>query len=206
VDVRIVAATNQDLAIGVAEKRFRDDLFYRLSVFPIRVPSLRERKDDVGLLARHFGARCAERLGRRVTGIEEAALSRLEEYGWPGNVRELQNVIERAVLLAAGPAIAAHDLRIEAAQVPSAQSSGVESTRDPVTSGNPDSMRGQATFAEAERHAILDALRRAGARVSGPNGAAALLGLRPTTLHAKMKRLGVQREDAMRPGDSETRP
>ena len=207
VDVRIVAATNHDLALRVAEKQFRDDLFYRLSVFPIRVPPLRERTGDVALLARHFGARCAERLRRRISGIEESALARLEQYGWPGNVRELQNVIERAVLLASGRAIAADDLRLEAALVPSVHAAveaepatPVSAVRAPHAGAADDAASdGPATLASAERRAILEALGRAGGRVSGPRGAAMLLGLRPTTLHAKMKKLGVRREDALVP-------
>jgi transcriptional regulator with GAF, ATPase, and Fis domain len=207
VDVRIIAATNHDLATSVAEKHFRDDLFYRLSVFPIRVPPLRERTGDVALLARHFGARCAERLGRRISGIEEAALARLEQYAWPGNIRELQNVIERAVLLAAGRAITADDLRLEAALVPSTHAAaGVEaaasaSTADERRTAPDRDTQSPATLADAERRAILHALSKAGGRVSGANGAAALLGLRPTTLHAKMKKLGVKREDVMAPAD-----
>jgi formate hydrogenlyase transcriptional activator len=169
------------------------------------VPPLRERTGDVALLARHFGARCAERLGRRIAGIEEAALARLEQYPWPGNVRELQNVIERAVLLAAGRAITADDLRLEAAQVPSMHAAtavepvaAVPAAREPHPALAPDIQR-PATLADAERRAILHALSRAGGRVSGTGGAAALLGLRPTTLHAKMKKLGIRREDAMAP-------
>ena len=211
VDVRIVAATNHDLADRVAQKLFREDLFYRLSVFPIRVPPLRERKGDIALLARHFGARSADRLGRRVSEIEQAALSRLEEYGWPGNIRELQNVIERAVLLATGRAIGVADLRLGPAAGPASSGAdviqGTGSEEGPVraVSGTAEDAHargtaaatGTTTFAEAERDVILQALRRAGGKVSGPRGAAALLGLRPTTLNAKMKKLGIRREDVM---------
>jgi two-component system response regulator AtoC len=113
VDVRIVAATHQDLATRVSVRGFREDLFYHLSVFPIRVPPLRERGDDIPLLARHLAAQYARRVGRRVVGITDEVLTALAEYAWPGNVRELQNVIERAVILATNGVVTLDTIRLD---------------------------------------------------------------------------------------------
>ena len=199
VDVRIVAATNQDLSARVLERKFRDDLFYRLSVFPMHIPPLRERGDDIRLLAVHLAAECAKRMRKPLTGIDEDAFAALRSYTWPGNVRELQNAIERAVILATDGIITADLIslhRVVAAAVsPPAASDGVPSrhvTPDPRESSSP-------TLADAERVAIISALRQAEGRISGAAGAAALLGLKSTTLHAKMKKLGVRRRDALRP-------
>jgi formate hydrogenlyase transcriptional activator len=197
VDVRVVAATNQDLAARVSENVFRADLFYRLNVFPIRVPPLRERAADIPLLARHLTVQCAKRLSKRVTAITEDAIDALTSYGWPGNVRELQNVIERAVILTANGIVTADTIRLDHASAtrnPPAPS--LVATR-PLAS-EPSAETGGHTLADAERMAIVDALRRTDGRVSGPTGAAARLGLKPTTLHAKMKKLGVSRHDAFK--------
>ena len=201
VDVRLVAATNQDLQARVAERTFRDDLYYRLSVFPIRVPPLRERLEDIPPIARHLALECARRIGRRVTGIADEAMKALTAYSWPGNVRELQNVVERAVILAARGVITPETIRLDRLPAPlappSPPSAPLPPSPDtpPAESDDPASL----TFAEAERLAIVQALRRAEGRVSGPGGAAALLGLKPTTLHAKMKRLGISRRAALQP-------
>ena len=196
VDVRVVAATNQDLAAKVSERAFRDDLFYRLSVFPIRVPPLRERPEDIPLLARHLALQCATRIGKRVTGIADDAVDMLTSYLWPGNVRELQNVIERAVILAVDGIVTTEAIRLEGSSSPAAVVARTASP-DPVRPASSDSATPH-TFADAERVAIIEALRNAEGRVSGPRGAAALLGLKPTTLHAKMKKLGVRRGDALK--------
>jgi len=198
VDVRIVAATNQHLPTRVAERMFREDLYYRISVFPIRLPPLRERADDIPLLARHLATECARRLGKRITGIEQRAVDALRDYSWPGNVRELQNVIERAVILANGADITAGTIRLDRPCPPSG-SAAMRESGPPSTDSTPPVTR---TMAEAERLAIVNALRSAEGRVSGPRGAAAVLGLKPTTLHAKMKKLGVRRGDALKQADS----
>jgi formate hydrogenlyase transcriptional activator len=199
VDVRIVAATNQDLSALVSARKFRDDLFYRLSVFPMHIPPLRDRGDDVRLLAVHLAAESAKRMRKRLTGIHEDALAPLSSYTWPGNVRELQNVIERAVILATDGVITADDISLNRVVAPAVQppaaSDSVTSGRgtlDPRESSSP-------TLADAERVAIISALRQAEGRISGAAGAAAFLGLKPTTLHAKMKKLGVRRGDALHP-------
>ena len=188
VDVRVVAATNQDLLARVADKAFREDLYYRLNVFPIRLPPLRDRPEDISELAKDFAVRFAERLGKHIDGIEQAALEKLAAYHWPGNVRELQNVIERAIILATGGVITAAGVRLEEhAPAPAAGEGGA-----PAASPQPPCA--VSSLVEVERAAIADAIRSAHGRISGPRGAAALLGLKPTTLHAKMKKLGLDRE------------
>jgi formate hydrogenlyase transcriptional activator len=197
VDVRLVAATNHDLPALVGERLFREDLFYRVSVFPIRVPPLRERQDDIPLLARHLTARCARRVGKRITEIEQEALDVLTSYPWPGNVRELENVIERAVILSAGGVITTETIRLDRLHVP-AEPISVASPPTPTASASPQVRPAPLSLADVERNAIVDAVRRAEGRISGPGGAASLLGLKPTTLHAKMKKLGVRRGDALK--------
>jgi transcriptional regulator with GAF, ATPase, and Fis domain len=198
VDVRIIAATNQDLSARVAAREFREDLFFRLSVFPIRVPPLRERTGDIPLLARHLAAHYARSIGKRVTGITDEALDALSSHHWPGNVRELQNVVERAIILCTGAVITPEMIRLDSlvrpADVVGARGPEVAIRVDATTSGTPQM---PPTLAEAERDAIVRALRHADGRISGAGGAAALLGLKPTTLHAKMKKLGVRRSDAI---------
>ncbi len=178
VDVRVVAATNRDLETAMRAGRFRDDLFYRLNVFPIRVPALRERPDDVPLLARHFALLHATRMGRQIESLSPAVLDALRRYDWPGNVRELQNVIERAVILSSGEVL-------ELNEWPPAAPRGASSLPPAA---------GVLTLAESERQQILNALEQTNWRVSGDRGAARLLGLKPTTLESRMKRLGIRRK------------
>ena len=175
VDVRIVAATNRDLAQMVEDGSFRSDLYYRLNVFPITIPPLRERVDDIPALALHFARLSSRRLGREVPSISEKVMDALKQGNWRGNIRELQNVIERAVILS-GPSLVLPPLDVR----PTGRRAG--SSAKPVT-----------TFNEAEREAILRALRESRGVVGGPTGAAARLGLNRTTLHSKMQRLGIQR-------------
>jgi formate hydrogenlyase transcriptional activator len=178
VDVRVIAATNQNLEDAMTNNRFRSDLYYRLSVFPIRIPPLREREEDIPLLARHFIRKAATKLRRPVTDASDGALERLVRYHWPGNVRELQNVMERAVILSSGPSVEEDAITVTPLTGPSAP-------------GQPAAPTG--TLADAERSAILAALETANGRISGSGGAAAHLGVKPTTLHAKMKKLGIER-------------
>jgi formate hydrogenlyase transcriptional activator len=192
INVRLIAATNQDLAAGVQSGRFRTDLFYRLNVFPIRLPPLRERRDDIAPLAQHFIRRFAERQHKRPPRLGGDALERLVAYSWPGNIRELQNVIERAVILCLDSAIGADLISLQPALEPSA----------PIVDTSPVAPRAEGRsanvirFCDAERHAILRALELSGWRISGRAGAADILGLKPTTLHAKMKKLGIRRPSA----------
>jgi formate hydrogenlyase transcriptional activator len=182
VDVRVVAATNQDLEAAIETRAFRQDLFYRLSVFPIRMPPLRERRDDIPDLAQYFAKYFSARLRKSVDRVTPAALERLESYDWPGNIRELQNVMERAVILARGTAV-----DVDAVQV-------VSDSRLPASPSLSASPRADLlTLADAERRAIVAALDAAHWRISGVGGAADLLALKPTTLHAKMKKLGIHR-------------
>jgi formate hydrogenlyase transcriptional activator len=173
VDVRLIAATHQDLPRAVHAGRFRADLFYRLNVFPIQVPPLRERPEDVADLVRHFIHQFNRRLGKRVGGIAPESLRLLCGYAWPGNVRELANLIERAMIVCTGATLAVDPSWLAA--TPAAE---------PLPA---------AGLREMERRSIVDALRRAHGRIYGPHGAAALLGIKPTTLYGKMRRHGIPR-------------
>ena len=165
VDVRLVAATNRDLARMVADGRFRDDLYYRLNVFPLVLPPLRERREDIPRLVRHFTQRFARRMGRRIETIPSAVMAALVRYPWPGNVRELQNVIERTVILSPGPS-----LQVPLGDLP------------PAALPAPEPTAAAVTLADAEREHILGALRETGWVVGGPKGAAARLGMKRSTL------------------------
>jgi PAS domain S-box-containing protein len=178
VDVRVIAATHRNLEELVRDGQFRADLFYRLNVFPIRNPALRERPDDVAELVRYFVLKQAAKLGKRIEVVPRGVLERLSGYSWPGNVRELANVIERAVILSRGSALEVEGL------LPSAS----PSSRVPTSA-----LSGAPTLEDVERRHIVDTLEQTGWRVSGPKGAAVLLGLKPTTLEARMKRLGIRR-------------
>ena len=173
VNVRVIAATNRDLAKAVEEGRFRADLFYRLNVFPIAIPPLRERMEDVPRLTRHFALVYASKMGKAIDSISEQALSRLTAYAWPGNVRELQNVIERAVILCAKSRLELDDSFATPEALPE---------RKPGRS-----------LEEIEREHIVTVLESVGWRVSGERGAGKILGLKRTTLEARMRKLGISR-------------
>jgi formate hydrogenlyase transcriptional activator len=174
VDVRFIAATNRNLKQMVDEGKFRSDLYYRLHVFPLTVPPLRERKEDIALLIRYFTQKHAKRMNRPIQSIPSAAIEALTNYEWPGNIRELQNVIERSVILTSGQVlqIALPEIAKSAASFP----------------------RTPRLEESAERERILRALRESDGRVSGPNGAADRLGLRRTTLQSRMKKLHIERQ------------
>jgi len=175
VDVRVVAATNQVLAALVAEKRFRMDLYYRLNVFPIAIPPLRQRVEDIPLLATHFVEKYAARMSKQTPAISEDGMTALIRHPWPGNIRELQNFIERAVILTKGDALHIPPLR-----------SRIMSTPEPMT------------LQDAEMDHILKALEESNWVVGGKNGAAARLGLARTTLISKMQKIGLSRDKAHR--------
>jgi formate hydrogenlyase transcriptional activator len=172
VDVRVVAATNQDLAQMVQERRFRADLFYRLNVFPIALPPLRERREDIPLLVRHFVNKFGQRMNKEFSYIPDEVLEPLQLHDWPGNIRELQNYVERAMILCPGPA-----LRLPTGQL----NRSVENEKPSVV----------RTLAEAERDHITQVLREVRWVVGGSDGAAARLGMARTTLIYRMRKLGI---------------
>jgi len=181
VDVRLVAATNGDLEAMATNGRFRSDLYYRLNVFPVLLPPLRERHDDIPQLVRHFAQKVARRMGRRIETIPSEAMDALVQYGWPGNIRELENVVERAVILSAGPAL--HINLGDLKHAPPRANGGRTS----------NSTHPALTLADAEREHILGVLRETDWVLGGPNGAAARLAMKRTTLQSKMKKLGISR-------------
>ena len=197
VDVRIVGATNADLAKLVAERAFRSDLFYRLNVFPIHIPALRERREDVPLLVRYFVQKFSRRLNKAVAYIPAEAMEALANYGWPGNIRELENFIERAVLLSPGKElrVPVSELKLTGlANQPGNYAAGeVSSSSRGAGSSSRIAVSSISTLEEAERQHILRALRQTEWRIAGPKGAAALLDMKRTTLQARMRKLGIRR-------------
>jgi formate hydrogenlyase transcriptional activator len=183
IDVRIIAATNQDLWRMVQEGKFRADLYYRLNVFPITLPPLREREDDIPLLTEHFVQKFAKRQGKCIGRVPDELMEVLKRRDWPGNIRELQNVIERAVILTTGPVLELHTTELMTRNAGSARI---------------------VTLVDAERAHITATLRETNWVIGGQRGAAALLGLPRTTLITMMQRLGISRETlGLRPGQSD---
>jgi formate hydrogenlyase transcriptional activator len=174
VDVRLIAATNRDLALCIASRQFRSDLYYRLSVFPIRMPGLQERKQDIPLLVRYFVQKFARRMKKQIETIPAETMNALVNWTWPGNVRELENIIERSIILSQGPILTVPlgELRL--------------SPQDSLNDGTLESL---------QRETIVRVLRETGGVLSGPHGAAARLGLKRTTLQSKMQRLGISCEE-----------
>jgi formate hydrogenlyase transcriptional activator len=175
VDVRVVAATHRDLEDMIVKKEFRSDLYYRLNVFPISIPPLRERPDDVPLLAQHFVQEAARRMNKTIETIPPETMEALTQYGWPGNIRELENVIERAVILSSGRVL----------QVP------LRDLRSRIAPGHGNEK--PQTLADVEREHIRSILQETRWVLSGPQGAATRLGLNRSTLHFRMKKLGIVR-------------
>jgi formate hydrogenlyase transcriptional activator len=184
VDVRIVAATNRDLEEMIEAGSFRSDLYYRLNVFPINIPPLRERPEDIPPLAKHFVVQYARRMGRQIPNIPESAMQALKNWTWPGNIRELQNVIERAVIVSTGS-----NLELPMQDLQAKAKKPASTAKGPATS----TATGASTLKDTERDAILEALRKSGGIIAGPDGAAARLGLKRTTLQSKMRKLGIKR-------------
>ena len=177
VDVRVVAATNADLAQKVADKQFRDDLYYRLNVFPIKLPALRERREDIPLLVHYFVQKYARRMKKPIDTIPTTTMTALTEYHWPGNVRELENFIERAVILSSG------------AKLETPLSELAQRRKPPAVISADNSI----TLEEAQREHILRTLRDTNWVIGGPAGAAARLGTKRTTLQTRIKKLGIRR-------------
>jgi formate hydrogenlyase transcriptional activator len=169
VDVRLVAATNRNLEKMIENREFRSDLYYRLNVFPIRIPPLRERPEDIPLLVRYFTQKYARRMEKQIESIPAAAMKKLSDWRWPGNIRELENLIERSVILTHGPAL----------QVPTGE---LTNTTNTLASGSSSA---------GEREKILRILKEAKGRVAGADGAAARMGIKRTTLISRMKKLGI---------------
>jgi formate hydrogenlyase transcriptional activator len=187
-DARLIAATNRDLEAMVEGQKFRSDLFYRLNVFPVRVPALRERPEDIPLLVRHFTQQFARSMNKNIESIPSETMSALCEYHWPGNIRELQNVIERAVILSSGPVlrVVLSDLKNNGASMPA-----LENTKSASRAENLGSM--QRVLEETERKQILAALEESRWVVAGPKGAAARLGMKRSTLQVRMQKLRIAR-------------
>ncbi len=193
VDVRIITACNVDLAGAVAAGKFRSDLFYRLNVFPVKVPPLRERGSDVRELALFFVTSFARKFGKRIESVSEETLKRLSDYAWPGNIRELQNIIERAVILCSGSVFRLDQDLVPAVNTAETMKSQCLPTL-PAVKADPSTP--PITLEEAERQHILSVLEHAKGVIDGPNGAAKILDMHPNTLRSRMKKLGIQRRSS----------
>jgi formate hydrogenlyase transcriptional activator len=187
-EARLIAATNRDLEAMVSEQKFRSDLFFRLDVFPVHVPPLRERDGDIPLLARHFAQQFSRRMKKVIETISSAAMDALCRYHWPGNIRELQNVIERAVIISTGPALSVDvaDLKFPKGPPPAEKLASPKSTNGGL----------HDVLEETERQQILKALKQTNWIVAGPNGAAAHLGMNRSTLQVRIRKLGISRGSA----------
>jgi formate hydrogenlyase transcriptional activator len=172
VDVRVIAATSRNLQLAVREGKFREDLFYRLNVFPITIPPLRERRDDIPPLVWHFVNELSQRMGRSIETIHGSTMEAFKNYPWPGNVRELRNLIERFLITSTNA--------VFRAELPTVDTDGARAHT--------------LTFEEVERNHFLHIMEMVGWRVRGEGGAAQILGLKPTTLESRMQKLGIARQ------------
>lgn len=175
VDVRIIAASNRNLEEEIRAGRFREDLFYRLNVFPITIPPLRQRKEDILLLVTYFVAKYNKKIGKKIETVSKETMNALQEYHWPGNVRELESVIERAVITSQGATLQVLD------RFDTFRNAGEPAEQD------------VKVLADLEQEHILQVLQKTGWRIEGKNGAAVLLGLNPSTLRARMRKYGIRR-------------
>ena len=190
VDVRVIAATNRNLREAVEAGRFRADLFYRLNVFPIEIPPLRERRSDIPKLVTFCLSRLSKRFGKKIEGVSRESMEHLLNYSWPGNIRELQNVIERAVIVSAEPILR---LDRDLAPVTGARAAENHSTLGPESHAIvPEPTAGLPTLNEVERNHILAALHKTGGKIEGSNGAAKILDLHPNTLRHRIQKLGIR--------------
>jgi formate hydrogenlyase transcriptional activator len=185
VDVRIVAATNREISKAVANHEFRSDLYYRLHVFPIRLPALRQRSEDIPMLVHYFVQKFAIRMNKKIESIPVETMEALGQWHWPGNIRELENFMERSVILTDGSSL----------RVPIDELAAILEDRVSEPSPSPGGISSQGTLEELERQYIVQVLRQSAGVVSGSNGAAARLGMKRTTLQSKMQRLGIAREE-----------
>jgi transcriptional regulator with PAS, ATPase and Fis domain len=187
VDVRVIAATNRDLGAAIAAGTFRSDLFYRLNVFPIEIPPLRERREDIPLLVEYFIGHFARKAGKSFRGINKKTLDLLLAYPWPGNIRELQNVVERSVIVCETENFSVDESWL---------------SRQPVANGPKSQLQLSTKLAAQEKEMIEAALRESGGRVSGPSGAAAKLGIHRSTLESKIASLKINKYRFKTPGAS----
>jgi formate hydrogenlyase transcriptional activator len=176
VNVRVIAATNRNLSQAIEKKEFREDLYYRLNVFPITCPPLRDRKEDIPLLVKHFCQKHEGKIGRKITHVSPKVMDALVAYDWPGNIRELENIIERAMILSPNDSLEFGEW------VPTQKT---QSGKSPVST---------VKLEDVEKEHIIEVLKKTGWKVSGEKGAAKILGLNPTTLEARMKKMGIKRE------------
>src|SRR2546423_10217373 len=184
VNVRVLAATNCDLSKAVANREFRSDLYYRLHVFPIRLPALRQRREDIPILVHYFVQKFARRMNKKIEKIPTETMQTLEQWGWPGNIRELENFMERSVILTEG-----ETLRVPVGElVPASENST-------PTAPAPEMLGSHGTLEELERQYIVQVLRQSAGIIAGSRGAAARLGMKRTTLQSKMQRLGINKEE-----------
>ena len=175
VNTRVIAATNRNLKMAIEKKEFREDLYYRLNVFPVTCPPLRERKDDIPLLVKHFCHKHEGKIGRKISSIPDKVMDALMAYDWPGNIRELENIIERAMIVSTDGTL----------------QYGEWIPMEKITvNGKPAAGK----LEDIERDHIIETLNKTGWKVSGEKGAAKILGLNPTTLEARMNKLGIKRE------------
>jgi transcriptional regulator with GAF, ATPase, and Fis domain len=192
-DVRIIAATNRNLQAEVLAGRFRADLFYRLNVFPVRLPALRDRKEDLMPLAMFFLQKISKKLGKKLSGLSEASLRQMHAYGWPGNIRELEHLLERAAIMSPTPVVSLVEPLVGGAPAdglqPAPVPNGAAGARPPGAGPLPVAK----PYEQAERDNIMAALRLSNYRIRGKGGAAELLNIKPTTLEAKMARMGINR-------------
>jgi transcriptional regulator with GAF, ATPase, and Fis domain len=196
VDVRVIAATNRDLPLSIREGKFREDLYYRLNVFPISLPALRDRMGDVPLLVQHLVPRFASRIGVRIESVGKPTMERLSRYSWPGNIRELENVLERAVILSNGPTLEIDSdvfATVLADRSPDSEppTTPFSASADPAASAAQE--RPLESLESNMRKHVLAALERSNWVIDGPHGAAKALSLHPNTLRSRMKKLGIVR-------------
>ncbi len=200
VDVRVIAATNRQLTDEVEAGRFRADLFHRLNVFPIRIPPLRERSQDIALLAHHFLERATRKLGKTIRSIDPQSIAMLASYRWPGNVRDLQNVIERAAILTNGEVLVVDPSTFGREGAAGGGNGGyahAPAAAPTQSSACPSAIPGES-LADVERGHIISVLHRAGGVIEGTRGAARILNMKPSTVRYRMKKLGIRREDYIR--------
>jgi formate hydrogenlyase transcriptional activator len=189
-DARLIAATNRDLKAMVEQQKFRTDLYYRLNVFPIRVPSLRERREDIPLLVRHFVQQFSQRNNREINSIPSETMEALVRYHWPGNIRELQNVIERAVIISKSPVLNVAVAELDSDPIQTPREGAPNAT--PPEHENPPEENLHHILEDTERTHILRALEACNGAIAGPTGAATRLGIKRSTLHLRMQKLGIR--------------